>query len=406
MPLHGVLSDMTVAQRCASREGRCTSAGRAPHRAALWPQAAQWPLLCPAALRVGHSSLRQPATQLLARAGSTDARPALPAAPPWPAAPPAQPWPVCTQQPGQLRQRGSLGAGAAGRCAGAGQQQALPARAAERDSLCVPAGQRFARLHGRACVQRLHRRPRAAAGAGGCCPAPPGPCPWCATSSCRLTHRTSAGRCRCRCCLCIRPTHLISHTHAEPLAARPRPRRRAPAPTAFPTDSEDDGAEAFSPHEVKRRTAKHRAWCAPPTAGGSWCCRAAGLSSRAGRSPEETAALLDGIELHGIGSWAAVKRWARGALAKRAAVDLKDKWRNCLKLHAAATRWAPLAMRQTWPHGRLSVSICRALRSVCLRSSHAQSSALQGPSAAQPLLEVGTKVGGSHRSTAPCHATL
>ena len=65
----------------------------------------------------------------------------------------------------------------------------------------------------------------------------------------------------------------------------------------------------------------------PPRA--PWCpCTLPHTGLGACRTPQETEALLEGVEACGQGSWAAIKRLGKPGLAKRSSVDLKDKWRN------------------------------------------------------------------------------
>eukprot|EP00951_Prasinocladus_malaysianus_P009542 scaffold69689_cov48-Prasinocladus_malaysianus.AAC.1 len=47
---------------------------------------------------------------------------------------------------------------------------------------------------------------------------------------------------------------------------------------------------------------------------------------------EETEALVEGVEKCGGGKWAIIKKLHFGAVAKRSAVDLKDKWRNLSRI--------------------------------------------------------------------------
>lgn len=51
------------------------------------------------------------------------------------------------------------------------------------------------------------------------------------------------------------------------------------------------------------------------------------------RTREETEALVDGVEAcGGAGHWQDIKRLGYPAIAARSAVDLKDKWRNLLRI--------------------------------------------------------------------------
>ena len=68
------------------------------------------------------------------------------------------------------------------------------------------------------------------------------------------------------------------------------------------------------------------------------------------RMPQETEALLEGVEACGQGSWAAIKRLGNPGLAKRSSVDLKDKWRNLRRAASVSShhRW----VGQGWVAGR------------------------------------------------------
>lgn len=51
------------------------------------------------------------------------------------------------------------------------------------------------------------------------------------------------------------------------------------------------------------------------------------------RTREETEALVEGVEhCGGAGHWQDIKRLGYPAIAARSAVDLKDKWRNLLRI--------------------------------------------------------------------------
>jgi hypothetical protein len=50
------------------------------------------------------------------------------------------------------------------------------------------------------------------------------------------------------------------------------------------------------------------------------------------RSIEETEALVVGVERCGGGKWADIKKLGFGVIAGRSAVDLKDKWRNLMRV--------------------------------------------------------------------------
>lgn len=50
------------------------------------------------------------------------------------------------------------------------------------------------------------------------------------------------------------------------------------------------------------------------------------------RSNEETEALVLGVEQCGGGKWADIKKLGFPVLAARSAVDLKDKWRNLIRV--------------------------------------------------------------------------
>ena len=61
------------------------------------------------------------------------------------------------------------------------------------------------------------------------------------------------------------------------------------------------------------------------------------------RSIEETEALVLGVEQCGGGKWADIKKLGYNIIAQRSAVDLKDKWRNLMRvaiLPHTATRYA------------------------------------------------------------------
>lgn len=49
-------------------------------------------------------------------------------------------------------------------------------------------------------------------------------------------------------------------------------------------------------------------------------------------TPEETAALVDGVARHGVSKWAEIKRENHPELRHRTAVDLKDRWRNLVRM--------------------------------------------------------------------------
>ena len=71
------------------------------------------------------------------------------------------------------------------------------------------------------------------------------------------------------------------------------------------------------------------------------------------RSIEETKALVLGVEQCGGGKWADIKKLGYDVIAARSAVDLKDKWRNLMRvamLPHTATRCArPLHPRPLSP---------------------------------------------------------
>ena len=50
------------------------------------------------------------------------------------------------------------------------------------------------------------------------------------------------------------------------------------------------------------------------------------------RNVEETEALVAGVEVCGNGKWADIKKLGYHAIDGRSAVDLKDKWRNLLRV--------------------------------------------------------------------------
>ena len=50
------------------------------------------------------------------------------------------------------------------------------------------------------------------------------------------------------------------------------------------------------------------------------------------RTAEETQALIDGVAKCGGGKWADIKKLGLKAIERRSAVDLKDKWRNLLRI--------------------------------------------------------------------------
>lgn len=50
------------------------------------------------------------------------------------------------------------------------------------------------------------------------------------------------------------------------------------------------------------------------------------------RSLEETRTLVKGVEICGGGKWADIKRLGFKEIAARSPVDLKDKWRNLLRV--------------------------------------------------------------------------
>lgn len=63
------------------------------------------------------------------------------------------------------------------------------------------------------------------------------------------------------------------------------------------------------------------------------------------RSIEETQALVLGVEQCGGGKWADIKKLGYDVISARSAVDLKDKWRNLMRvamLPHTATRCACL----------------------------------------------------------------
>jgi hypothetical protein len=55
-------------------------------------------------------------------------------------------------------------------------------------------------------------------------------------------------------------------------------------------------------------------------------------SARTRRNVEETEALVTGVEACGNGKWADIKKLGFRAIHGRSAVDLKDKWRNLLRV--------------------------------------------------------------------------
>ena len=56
---------------------------------------------------------------------------------------------------------------------------------------------------------------------------------------------------------------------------------------------------------------------------------------------EETEALVAGVERCGGGKWAEIKKLCFAAIERRSPVDLKDKWRNLLRvaLPSLASKW-------------------------------------------------------------------
>lgn len=49
-------------------------------------------------------------------------------------------------------------------------------------------------------------------------------------------------------------------------------------------------------------------------------------------SPEETSALVNGVARLGVSKWAEIKRQNIPELRNRSAVDLKDRWRNLVRM--------------------------------------------------------------------------
>ena len=78
------------------------------------------------------------------------------------------------------------------------------------------------------------------------------------------------------------------------------------------------------------------------------------------RSIEETKALVLGVEQCGGGKWADIKKLGYDVIAARSAVDLKDKWRNLMRVamlpHTATRCACPLHLHPplpSWRHGSL-----------------------------------------------------
>lgn len=68
---------------------------------------------------------------------------------------------------------------------------------------------------------------------------------------------------------------------------------------------------------------------------------------------------MAGVQRCGVGRWADIKRLQLPGIAKRSAVDLKDKWRNLVRLAAlrgSASR-CDLRPHDTDLHARLSVPV-------------------------------------------------
>jgi len=73
------------------------------------------------------------------------------------------------------------------------------------------------------------------------------------------------------------------------------------------------------------------------------------------RSVEETEALVIGVERCGGGKWADIKKLGFPVIAQRSAVDLKDKWRNLMRvalLPGTAAKCAPPPAPPPLPYGR------------------------------------------------------
>ena len=69
------------------------------------------------------------------------------------------------------------------------------------------------------------------------------------------------------------------------------------------------------------------------------------------RDVEETAALVEGVERCGEGKWAEIKKLSFPSIAARSAVDLKDKWRNLMRVALAPKShlrclWPPAVLAQ------------------------------------------------------------
>jgi Myb-like DNA-binding domain len=56
------------------------------------------------------------------------------------------------------------------------------------------------------------------------------------------------------------------------------------------------------------------------------------------RTLEETKSLVKGVEICGGGKWAEIKKLGDKTIQKRSAVDLKDKWRNLMRVALSSSR--------------------------------------------------------------------
>ncbi len=59
---------------------------------------------------------------------------------------------------------------------------------------------------------------------------------------------------------------------------------------------------------------------------------------RVHRTLEETKSLVRGVEICGGGKWAEIKKLGDKTIQKRSAVDLKDKWRNLMRVALSSSR--------------------------------------------------------------------
>ena len=80
------------------------------------------------------------------------------------------------------------------------------------------------------------------------------------------------------------------------------------------------------------------------------------------RSLEETRTLVKGVEICGGGKWADIKRLGFREIASRSPVDLKDKWRNLLRVALLPVEQIRLKKVSLFGSNNLLIPICATCR--------------------------------------------